>query len=105
MEVFPSNTSPHPSNLNPPGPVNQNIIFHNSAAPPENTWTIQQKMQRPVQLPTFQRRDALTTDVNVSLFHWQIQQEAQKVEGLSAEQLNMQDSDGDTYVWICKIRI
>lgn len=34
--------------------------------------------------------------VQVTLFQWQIQREEQKVAGMSAEQLGMQDADGDT---------
>lgn len=34
----------------------------------------------------------------VTLFQWQIQREEQKVAGMSASQLGMQDADGDTWV-------
>lgn len=36
----------------------------------------------------------------MSLFHWQIQAEAQRIEEISPELLNMHDSDGDTYVCV-----
>ncbi|XP_047432524.1 NF-kappa-B inhibitor zeta isoform X2 [Mugil cephalus] len=39
-------------------------------------------------------------EVKVTLFHWQIKQETQKVEGLCDERLNAQDSDGDTFLHI-----
>lgn len=39
-----------------------------------------------------------TPPVQTTLFQWQIQQEEQKVAGMSAELLAMQDADGDTYV-------
>ncbi|XP_069020344.1 NF-kappa-B inhibitor zeta [Embiotoca jacksoni] len=41
-----------------------------------------------------------TAGVRTTLFHWQIQQEFQKVGGLSLELLNMQDADGDTFLHI-----
>ncbi|XP_056882482.1 NF-kappa-B inhibitor zeta [Takifugu flavidus] len=38
--------------------------------------------------------------VQLTLFQWQIQREEQKVAGMSAEQLSMQDADGDTVLHI-----
>lgn len=54
-----------------------------------------QEVPQPVQLPA-QEHDVPASGGKMTLFHWQIQQEAKKAEGLSPEQLCMQDSDGDT---------
>uniref|UniRef100_A0A3B3V846 NFKB inhibitor zeta n=1 Tax=Poecilia latipinna TaxID=48699 RepID=A0A3B3V846_9TELE len=64
---------------------------------PENAVMGLQEM--PVQLPA-QEHDVPASGVKMTLFHWQIQQEAKKAEGLSPEQLCMQDSDGDTFLHI-----
>ncbi|XP_061571745.1 NF-kappa-B inhibitor zeta [Cololabis saira] len=98
LDVFPTDTSPHQSS--PPAPVNPNGTTQFFVVASENTHMPTAKMQHPVQRPSFQSQDAPSGEVTVTLFHWQIQQEAQKVQGLSAEQLNMQDSDGDTFLHI-----
>lgn len=46
-----------------------------------------------------------TAEVKLTLFHWQIQRETQRMEGVSQEKLNMQDGDGDTYVLKYKVTI
>lgn len=56
-----------------------------------------QEVQQPVQLPP-QEQEVPVSDGKMTLFHWQIQKEAKKAEGLTPDQLCMQDSDGDTYV-------
>lgn len=40
----------------------------------------------------------LPARVRLTLFHWQIKQEEQRIRGVCPELLNMQDMDGDTYV-------
>lgn len=37
-----------------------------------------------------------SAEVKLTLFHWQLQQEARRVAGLPPELLNTQDEDGDT---------
>lgn len=61
---------------------------------PENGHSNLQQMQH----PALQGQESPTAKAKVTLFHWQIQQEAQRVGGVSPELLNMQDADGDTYV-------
>lgn len=39
-----------------------------------------------------------TPPAPVTLFQWQLEQEEQRVAGMSAELLSAQDTDGDTYV-------
>lgn len=63
-------------------------------SPPENGHITQQQMQHPM-YPT--------AEVKLTLFHWQIQRETQRMEGVSQEKLNMQDGDGDTYVLKYKV--
>ncbi|KAE8278271.1 NF-kappa-B inhibitor zeta I-kappa-B-zeta [Larimichthys crocea] len=85
-EVFPSDLSPHL--FDPPTPVH----FSNmDQSPPENGHITQQQMQHPM-YPT--------AEVKLTLFHWQIQRETQRMEGVSQEKLNMQDGDGDTILHI-----
>lgn len=61
---------------------------------PENGHiTAQQQMQNP---PALQGQVAPAAEIKMTLFHWQIQQEAKRLEGVSPEQLNLQDTDGDT---------
>lgn len=38
------------------------------------------------------------TEGKITLFHWQIQRETQRVGEVFPEMLDMQDADGDTYV-------
>lgn len=59
---------------------------------------INQQMQYGFEYPPLQEQRTPSPEVRMTLFQWQIQQEARKVEGMSLEQLSMQDSDGDTYV-------
>lgn len=80
--------------MDPPAPVNSHITNYFPLAAPENGHVTPQQMQRPAP----QGQVAPTADVKITLFHWQIQQEAQRVGGVSLEMLNMQDADGDTYV-------
>lgn len=63
-----------------------------------NNWEFQSGFSGPTHLP-----GPLTPvgggkrpPVQGTLFQWQIQREEQKVAGMSAEQLSMQDADGDT---------
>ncbi|XP_072233592.1 NF-kappa-B inhibitor zeta [Leuresthes tenuis] len=84
----------------PPAPVNANTCPGFPPATPENTPTTPQQMQHPMQCAAVQAQDAPTAQVKITLFHWQIQQEARRVERLSAELLNTQDSDGDTFLHI-----
>uniref|UniRef100_A0A4W6DNB2 Uncharacterized protein n=1 Tax=Lates calcarifer TaxID=8187 RepID=A0A4W6DNB2_LATCA len=65
---------------------------------PENGHiTAQQQMQNP---PALQGQVAPAAEIKMTLFHWQIQQEAKRLEGVSPEQLNLQDTDGDTFLHI-----
>lgn len=61
---------------------------------PENTLVSPQLVLQ----PALQVLVAPAVEAKMSLFSWQIQQEATSVEGVSPELLNMQDEDGDTYV-------
>ncbi|KAM4559635.1 NF-kappa-B inhibitor zeta isoform 2-T2 [Odontesthes bonariensis] len=98
IEVVPTDANPYPPS--PPAPVNTNTCPNLPPATPENTRRTPQQMRRPTQRPAVQEQDAPTAQVKVTLFHWQIQQEAQKVERMPAELLNTQDSDGDTFLHI-----
>lgn len=66
---------------------------------PENAVMAPQEVQQPVQLPP-PEPEVPVSDGKMTLFHWQIQKEARKAEGLTPEQLCMQDSDGDTFLHI-----
>ncbi|KAM6958079.1 NF-kappa-B inhibitor zeta isoform 1-T2 [Tautogolabrus adspersus] len=93
-EPFADNNNLHL--LGPPAPVYSTIANHFFPAAPEYSPTPLQQIQH----PPLQGQMAPTADVKTSLFHWQILQEVQRVGGVSPEQLNMQDSDGDTYLHI-----
>uniref|UniRef100_UPI0037E8A9A6 NF-kappa-B inhibitor zeta isoform X1 n=2 Tax=Semicossyphus pulcher TaxID=241346 RepID=UPI0037E8A9A6 len=80
----------------PPLPVNCNIMIDFPPAAPEVVPVPPQQMQH----PSLQGQLAPTAEAKMSLFHWQIQQEAQRVGGISPELLNRQDSDGDTFLHI-----
>ncbi|KAK5619258.1 hypothetical protein CRENBAI_018108 [Crenichthys baileyi] len=80
-----------------PTHVNQSPIANVIPALPENAAMALQDMQQLVQLSPQEQK---VSNSKMTLFHWQIQQESRKVEGLSAEQLSMQDSDGDTFLHI-----
>ncbi|XP_042261048.1 NF-kappa-B inhibitor zeta [Thunnus maccoyii] len=82
--------------LSPPALVNPNITTHFPPAAPENCHITPQHMQH----AALQGQMAPTGEVKMTLFQWQIQQEAQRVEGLSPELMNMQDADGDTFLHI-----
>ncbi|XP_026157175.1 NF-kappa-B inhibitor zeta isoform X2 [Mastacembelus armatus] len=84
-ETFSSDTSPCPEGT--PPPVNQNITSLFPATAHVNTYITPQPM-------------APTPEVKMTLFHWQIQQETKRIEGVSPELLNMQDADGDTILHI-----
>ncbi|XP_027867145.1 NF-kappa-B inhibitor zeta isoform X4 [Xiphophorus couchianus] len=66
---------------------------------PENAVMGLQEVPQPVQPPA-REHDVPASGGKMTLFHWQIQQEAKKAEGLSPEQVCMQDSDGDTFLHI-----
>lgn len=91
-----------PPMLSPPALVNQNVAANFTPAVPDNTYMTPPHIHHPFQRPALQGQDVPPPEFKMTLFHWQIQQEAKKVEGLSADHLNMQDSDGDTYVPISK---
>ncbi|XP_075999973.1 NF-kappa-B inhibitor zeta [Genypterus blacodes] len=55
---------------------------------------------QPVLHPTLQVLAATAEEAKMTLFGWQVQKEAARVEGLSSELLNMQDEDGDTCLHI-----
>ncbi|KAM7365635.1 hypothetical protein PAMP_016552 [Pampus punctatissimus] len=94
FEACPSDTSSHL--LSPSAPVNPGIDAHFLSAAPENGhFTPQQK-----QYAALQGQMAMTAEVKMTLFQWQIQQEAQRFEGVSSELMNMQDADGDTFLHI-----
>ncbi|XP_068447165.1 NF-kappa-B inhibitor zeta [Clinocottus analis] len=52
------------------------------------------------QHPALQGHAAPPARGEMTLFHWQIQRELRRVEGVPPEQLNMQDEDGDTLLHI-----
>ncbi|XP_070786656.1 NF-kappa-B inhibitor zeta [Enoplosus armatus] len=85
-EGFVSDMSPRL--LGPPAPVNSNTTNNFLPTYPESASIAPQQIHHP------------TAQVKMTLFHWQIQQEAQRVGGVSPEQLNMQDADGDTFLHI-----
>ncbi|XP_038576764.1 NF-kappa-B inhibitor zeta [Micropterus salmoides] len=93
-EAFASDISPHL--LGPPAPVNTNVMNNFPPTSPENAYMTSQQMQ----YPALQGQGAPTAETKFTLFHWQIQQEAQRYGGVSDEMLNMQDSDGDTVLHI-----
>lgn len=87
--------------LSPPAPANLNMTPYFPPAVPEQNHITPPPMQHtPLQEPM-----ALTSEFKMTLFQWQIQHEAQKVEGISPEIMQMQDADGDTYVFIKKVII
>nr|XP_020476180.1 NF-kappa-B inhibitor zeta-like [Monopterus albus] len=86
--------SPH--QIETPPSVNPSTTCHVPALAPENEHSTLKQMQHSVLLGPM----APTAEVKMTLFHWQIQQEAQRVEGVSPELLNMQDADGDTFLHI-----
>ncbi|XP_074521088.1 NF-kappa-B inhibitor zeta [Halichoeres trimaculatus] len=73
-------------------PLNTSVMSDYASAAPESGPVLHQVQHPPVQ--------GAGAEVRMSLFQWQIQQEAQRVGGLSPELLNMQDSDGDTFLHI-----
>ncbi|KAM9334143.1 NF-kappa-B inhibitor zeta [Symphorus nematophorus] len=93
VEVLSSDMSPFRL-LGPPVPENSSTM--NPFAPENGHIITPQQMQ----YPALQGQVSPTTEGKVTLFHWQIQQEAQKVGGVSPEMLNMQDADGDTFLHI-----
>ncbi|XP_031147662.1 NF-kappa-B inhibitor zeta isoform X1 [Sander lucioperca] len=93
-EAFPSDLSPHL--LGHSGPVNSNITNVPHASPENGHIAPQEHLQN---LP-LQGQLAPTAEVKMTLFHWQVQREAQRIERVSPELLNMQDADGDTCLHI-----
>ncbi|XP_017291946.1 NF-kappa-B inhibitor zeta [Kryptolebias marmoratus] len=89
-----------PQMPSPPALVNPNAAATFAPYVPENVFVSTQHIQPPMQCPALQGQDVPAPDFKMTLFHWQIQQEAKKAECLTAEQLNMQDSDGDTFLHI-----
>ncbi|XP_041638260.1 NF-kappa-B inhibitor zeta isoform X2 [Cheilinus undulatus] len=87
-EGFANGLHPHP--YGPPVPSNPTIV-HNTFPTNTDATTLQQEQHPPLQEQA---------EVKLSLFHWQIQQEMQRVGRISLEQLTMQDSDGDTFLHI-----
>lgn len=96
-EAFPSDLSPHLFGHS--GPVNSNITNVPHASPENGHIAPQEHLQN---LP-LQGQLAPTAEVKMTLFHWQVQREAQRIERVSPELLNMQDADGDTYVLMKKV--
>ncbi|XP_030266082.1 NF-kappa-B inhibitor zeta [Sparus aurata] len=90
-EAFSPDISPHL--FEPPTQVNSNMM--NEYAPENGHITRQQ-----VQCPALQEQVSPTSEVNMTLFHWQIQQATRRVGGMSPELLNAQDGDGDTCLHI-----
>ncbi|XP_076579857.1 NF-kappa-B inhibitor zeta-like isoform X2 [Chaetodon auriga] len=85
----PSNdTSPHLSGR--PAAANSNMT---NERVPEKGHTTPQR-------PALQGPASAAAEAKVTLFHWQIQQEARRLRGISPELLNMQDEDGDTFLHI-----
>ncbi|KAM4538293.1 NF-kappa-B inhibitor zeta isoform 2-T2 [Fundulus diaphanus] len=82
-----------------PTPVNLNPTINIAPALHKNTVIALQEMQQPVHLLP-QDKEVPVSEGKMTLFHWQIHQESKKVEGLSAELMCMQDSDGDTFLHI-----
>ncbi|XP_028987679.1 NF-kappa-B inhibitor zeta [Betta splendens] len=54
----------------------------------------------PPQMQHHQHLQAPAAEIKMTLFQWQVQQEAQKFECVSPEMLQMQDADGDTCLHI-----
>ncbi|XP_022065762.2 NF-kappa-B inhibitor zeta [Acanthochromis polyacanthus] len=98
VEPFTCNVSPHL--FNPPAPPNPNPTIEFPPAPPQTVEKTPQQTLFPMQYPALQGQPAPTAGVKINLFQWQIQRETQKVGGFSAEQLNTQDADGDTFLHI-----
>lgn len=97
LENFAGDASPHM--WGPHAPVNPNSHTHFPPAYPESVDIILEHMQQ----PGFQGNVAPTAEGKMSLFHWQIQRETQRVGEVSPELLTMQDADGDTYVLMKKV--
>lgn len=91
---FSPDFSPHL--FEPPTQVNSSVT--NEYAP-ENDHITRQQVQR----PALQEQVSPTSEVNMTLFHWQIQQETRRVGGISPELLSAQDGDGDTYVFMERV--
>ncbi|XP_023249078.1 NF-kappa-B inhibitor zeta-like [Seriola lalandi dorsalis] len=94
LEPFDSDASPHI--LSPRAPASPKFTPNFHPASSQNGHITPQQMQHPAP----QGQAAPTTEVKMSLFHWQIQQEAKRVGGVSPELLNKQDADGDTFLHI-----
>ncbi|KAG7239333.1 hypothetical protein INR49_029321 [Caranx melampygus] len=94
LEPFATDVTPHMSD--PCAPANPYTPTRFLPAPPESGHGTPQRATPPAP----QGPAAPTCDVNMSLFHWQIKQEAQRLEGVCPELLNMQDADGDTFLHI-----
>ncbi|XP_037552740.1 NF-kappa-B inhibitor zeta-like [Nematolebias whitei] len=84
----------------PPALLNPNTTANFVPAVPQNAYMTAQHIQHPVQRPALQGQDVPAPEFKMTLFQWQIQQEFKKAQGLTADQLNMQDSDGDTFLHI-----
>ncbi|XP_008304834.1 NF-kappa-B inhibitor zeta [Stegastes partitus] len=98
FEPFACDVSAHL--FNPPAPLNPNTTTDFPPAAPETAEKSPQQAQFPIQYPALQGQVAPADGFKMTLFHWQIQQQAQRVGGLSAELLNTQDADGDTFLHI-----
>ncbi|CAK6973688.1 LOW QUALITY PROTEIN: NF-kappa-B inhibitor zeta-like [Scomber scombrus] len=81
--------------VSPPAPANLNMTPYFPAAAPEHHITPPHMQHSPLQGPM-----APTSEFKMTLFQWQIQHEAQKLEGISPEIMHMQDADGDTFLHI-----
>ncbi|XP_059183930.1 NF-kappa-B inhibitor zeta-like [Centropristis striata] len=95
-ETFSSDLSPHL--LEPAGPVHYDVFTSDFLFASHENGHIPQQ-QQPQRL-ALQGQMAPTGEVKMTLFHWQIQREMQKIGGVSPEVLAMQDADGDTYLHI-----
>ncbi|XP_040888497.1 NF-kappa-B inhibitor zeta isoform X2 [Toxotes jaculatrix] len=95
-ETFAGDVSRHM--LGPQAPLNPNTLTH--FPPAQNGYITQQQMQHPALSQLSQGPVAPACEIKMSLFHWQIQQETQRVGGVSPERLNVQDADGDTFLHI-----
>ncbi|KAA8579713.1 hypothetical protein FQN60_006806 [Etheostoma spectabile] len=93
-EDFPNDLSPHL--LGPSGLVVSNVANNVHASPENGHITPQKHLQK----PPLQGQAAPTAEGKVTLFHWQIQQETKRIEGVSPELLITQDADGDTCLHI-----
>ncbi|XP_030610155.1 NF-kappa-B inhibitor zeta [Archocentrus centrarchus] len=101
-ETFPADVNHH--QLSPPAFVNLNST---ALFPPEANALMKQEflvtrqqMEYASGHPGMREQMSPASEGKMTLFQWQIQQEARKVEGLSPELLNMQDADGDTFLHI-----